>query len=116
MEENRPTPLTVLEPRVTDIITSILSDNEARTPVFGARSPLFFDSHQVAVKTGTTQDYKDGWIIGYTPSLVAGVWAGNSDGTPMKKEPGVVMAGPIWHEFMQKSLDELSLRSSSPTP
>lgn len=115
VEENRPTALGVLEPRAADIITSILADNEARTPVFGARSPLFFDSYQVSVKTGTTQDYKDGWIIGYTPSLVAGVWAGNSDGTAMKKEPGVVMAGPIWHEFMQKSLDELSLRQNAPT-
>lgn len=116
VEENRPTPLTVLSPSVADIITSILSDNEARTPIFGARSPLFFDSYQVSVKTGTTQDYKDGWIIGYTPSLAAGVWTGNSDGTVMKKEPGVVMAGPIWHEFMQKSLDELSSRALPSTP
>lgn len=116
LEENRPTPLAVLEPRVADIISSILADNEARTPIFEARSLLFFDSYQVSVKTGTTQDYKDGWIIGYTPSLVAGVWTGNSDGTVMDKEPGVVIAGPIWHEFMQRSLDELSPRNPSPTP
>ena len=101
IQENTNTPIRILSPEPTRLITSILSDNEARTPVFGANSPLYFPGRQVAVKTGTTQDYRDGWIIGYTPTIVAGVWVGNNDNSPMNKEPGVVAAGPIWHEFMQ---------------
>lgn len=65
---------------------------------------MYFKDYQVAAKTGTTQDYRDGWIIGYTPSIVVGVWAGNNDNSSMSNEPGVVMAGPIWREFMDKAL------------
>ena len=70
----------------------------------GLRSPMYFDQYQVAAKTGTTEGYKDGWIIGYTPSIVAGVWVGNNDSSLMQKEPGIVLAGPIWQDFMKKAL------------
>ncbi|MCU0653267.1 MAG: transglycosylase domain-containing protein, partial [Candidatus Pacebacteria bacterium] len=105
IHESNKTPQRVLSSRSANMISSILSDNNARAYIFGANSPLYFSSHNVAVKTGTTSDYKDGWIIGYTPSLVAGVWAGNSNNEPLKKEPGSVVAGPIWHAFMEKVLD-----------
>jgi membrane peptidoglycan carboxypeptidase len=62
----------------------------------------------VAVKTGTTSDYRDGWIIGYTPSIVVGMWVGNSNNEAMSKEPGYVVAGPIWHTFMEKILPNYS--------
>ena len=86
------------------MITSILSDNETRSPIFGWNSPMYFDNYQVAAKTGTTENYKDGWIIGYTPSIAVGAWVGNNDNTSMLKEPGVVVAGPIWRSFMNKAL------------
>ncbi|MBZ9571742.1 PBP1A family penicillin-binding protein [Patescibacteria group bacterium] len=104
IEENKKTPKRVLETEVARLINDILSDNQARTPVFGPSSPLYLEDSKVAAKTGTTENYKDGWVIGYTPSIVAGVWVGNNDGTPMRKGPGVVVAGPIWHQFMEEAL------------
>jgi penicillin-binding protein 1A len=65
---------------------------------------MYFENYQVAAKTGTTQDFKDGWIIGYIPSVVAGVWVGNNNNTPMTREPGIVLAGPIWRAFMEAVL------------
>ncbi|PIP75248.1 hypothetical protein COW86_04850, partial [Candidatus Kuenenbacteria bacterium CG22_combo_CG10-13_8_21_14_all_39_9] len=104
VEENKKTPKRVLESKIARLINDILSDNEARAPIFGLRSPLYFENEQVAVKTGTTQNYRDGWTIGYTPSLSVGVWVGNNNNVPMSKEPGVVLAGPIFHEFLEKVL------------
>jgi len=104
IEENKKTPKRVLESKVVRLINDILSDNEARAPIFGLKSPLYFENEQVAVKTGTTQNYRDGWTIGYTPSLSVGVWVGNNNNAPMSKEPGVVLAGPIFHEFLEKAL------------
>jgi len=101
IQQNTNTPIRILSSEPVALITNILSDNEARSPIFGPNSPLYFPGQQVAVKTGTTQDYRDGWIVGYTPTIVAGVWVGNNDNTSMNKEPGVVVAGPIWHEFMR---------------
>ena len=82
-------------------MTDILDDNVARTPTFGANSALYFPGQQVAVKTGTTNDYKDSWSIGYTPSLVAGVWIGKNDDTAM---PASVGADSLWHAFMVQAL------------
>ncbi|MDO8470962.1 MAG: transglycosylase domain-containing protein [bacterium] len=120
LESRKKTPITVLPAEAVSQITDILSDNDARAPVFGARSPLYFPNERVSVKTGTTQDYKDGWIIGYTKNIVAGVWVGNNDGTLMKKEPGVVVAGPMWHQFMDTAIQYLKARTEpkpeTPTP
>ena len=104
IEENKKTPQRVLEGNVANIINSILSDNEARSPIFGRNSLLNIPGYQVAVKTGTTQEFKDGWTIGYTPAVAVGVWVGNNNGELMSKEPGVVLAGPIWNKFIQKAL------------
>lgn len=104
IEEKRKTPQRVLERNVADMINSVLSDNEAKVPIFGRNSVLFIPGKKVATKTGTTQDFKDGWTIGYTPSMAVGVWVGNNNGELMKKEPGVVLAGPIWNKFIQKAL------------
>lgn len=93
----------VISPQHAYLITSILSDNEARTPAFGANSPLHL-SRPAAAKTGTTDDWRDSWTIGYTPDLVVGVWVGNSDNTPMDHVPGSVGAAPIWHNFMERVL------------
>ncbi|MFH1036742.1 MAG: transglycosylase domain-containing protein [Patescibacteria group bacterium] len=104
IEENKKTPQRVLPVDATREINDILSDNESRAPIFGLNSPLYFPEYQVAVKTGTTQDYRDGWIIGYTPSISVGVWVGNNDNSSMAKEPGMVLAGPIFHRFLSDFL------------
>jgi penicillin-binding protein 1C len=82
------------------LINSILSDNEARTWMFGSNSALNL-SFQVAAKTGTTNDFRDNWTLGYTPDLVTGVWVGNADYTPMVNTSGLSGAAPIWSQFMQ---------------
>lgn len=95
----------VLDPQIARLISDVLSDNNSRGPIFGYNSSLYFPDRQVAAKTGTTQENRDGWLIGYTPSLVAGVWTGNNDNTSMTKQgAGISAAGPMWHEFMAKAL------------
>ena len=90
----------VLDERVAYLITDILSDDDARAPSFGHNSVLKLN-RPAAVKTGTTTDWRDNWTVGYTPDLVAGVWVGNADNSPMLGISGVTGAGPIWHDFMQ---------------
>ncbi len=86
-------------------ITNILSDNSARAYIFGTNNYLTLPDRPAAAKTGTTNDYRDAWTLGYTPSLAAGVWVGNSDNSEMKRgADGSVLAAPIWHNFMQKTL------------
>lgn len=89
------------------LISDILSDNVARSPGFGTESVLKLP-FPAAVKTGTTNDFRDNWTIGYTPNLVVGVWVGNPDNSPMAKGvSGVTGAGPVWAEFMQAAVQEL---------
>ncbi len=95
----------VLEKQITQQITNILSDNNERAFIFGAQNYLNLGNRPVAAKTGTTNDYKDAWTLGYTPSLVAGVWVGNTRGEVMKgSAAGANTAAPIWHEFMKNVL------------
>ncbi|MDO8558173.1 MAG: PBP1A family penicillin-binding protein [bacterium] len=84
-------------------VTDILSDNEARAPVFGAESALYLGPDiKAAAKTGTTQDNRDAWVLGYTTGLAAGVWVGNNDNSSMsEKGAGISAAGPLWNEFMK---------------
>lgn len=105
LEQYKPNPQTVLDPQAAYELISIMTDNNARAFVFGANSPLTLPGRTVAAKTGTTQNFRDGWTLGFTPSLAAGVWAGNNDGTLLKKgSDGVVVAAPIWHDFMVQAL------------
>jgi 1A family penicillin-binding protein len=90
----------VLDPRVAYLITHILGDEQARAPAFGLDSPLTL-TRPAAAKTGTTTDFRDNWTVGYTPELVAGVWVGNADNTPMRHSSGITGAAPIWHDFME---------------
>jgi len=101
IEENKEQSTKVLDTQVARQINSILSDNSARTPIFGANSPLYIPGYQVAAKTGTTQFLVDGWTMGYTPFAVVGVWTGNNDNSPTNDE-GVGIAAPIWNKIMQK--------------
>lgn len=103
LEETKNNPYQVIDSNITRNLSSILSDNAARTPTFGANSVLVVPGREVAVKTGTTNNNKDAWTIGYTPSVVVGVWVGNNDNTPMKKG-GSAMAGPTWNSIMVEAL------------
>ncbi|MCX7707905.1 MAG: transglycosylase domain-containing protein, partial [Anaerolineae bacterium] len=95
-----------LDPRVAFLITDIPSDNNARLPAFGPGTVLEI-GRPAAVKTGTTTDWRDNWTVGYTPELVAGVWVGNADNTPMKDVSGISGAGPIWRDFMLSVLRDV---------
>lgn len=106
----------VLDPNIPHMLDDILDDNEARTPTFGANSALVIPGRDVAVKTGTTNNNKDAWTIGYTPSVVVGVWVGNNENTPMKKG-GAALAGPIWNEVMSDALAKLPIETfDKPNP
>ncbi len=95
------------------LISSILSDNNARSLMFGPNSPLNL-SFPVAAKTGTTNDIRDNWTLGYTPDLVTGVWIGNADYTPMVNSSGLSGAAPIWSQFMEFAVPYLT--NGAPTP
>jgi len=117
LEEYKDEETRVLDQQVARQITSVLSDEAARAPMFGNHSKLYLPDRPAAAKTGTTQDYSDGWAVGYTPSLVVGVWAGNNDYTQKMKPgaAGLYVAAPIWNDFMQKAyqlkLDQLKEES-----
>ena len=102
----------VLEPEITRTISDMLSDNKARTPAFGATSPLYFPGRDVAAKTGTTNDFRDAWIVGYAPNLVVGAWAGNNDNRQMHKVAAYIVA-PLWNEFMKEALKRIPVESFS---
>jgi len=106
LEEFKPNTQQVIPKNTALTISDIMSDEKSRIPTFGARSALLIPGHEVAVKTGTTNSNKDAWTIGYTPSIVVGVWAGNNDNEPMKKG-GVAVAGPIWNKFISTALENL---------
>ena len=105
LEEYSDKSYAVLSPNTTNILSNILSDDTARTPTFGANSILNVPGHNIAVKTGTTNDNKDAWTIGYTPSIAVGVWVGNNDNKPMKKG-GAALAGPIWNAVISEALKD----------
>lgn len=104
----------VLSSQIAKEINDILSDNKARAPMFGYHSPLNLPGFQVAAKTGTTQNFRDAWVIGYTPSLVVGIWIGNNDNSPMIKKPAVMLAGPIWKRFIKKALEKFEKKEFTP--
>lgn len=108
LEENETKPERVLKPQIARLINNMLSDNSARAPVFGYSSSLYLPGRDVAAKTGTTQENRDAWVVGYSPSLVAGVWTGNNKNESMTKEgAGISASGPMWHEFMAKALSTM---------
>ena len=103
----------VIRPEHAYLISSIMSDNQARSWMFGSNSPLNL-SFQVAAKTGTTNDIRDNWTLGYTPDLVTGVWIGNADYTPMTDTSGLSGAAPIWSQFMEFAVPYIT--NGAPTP
>lgn len=103
----------VIRPEHAYLITNILSDNQARSPAFGSNSVLNLP-FKAAAKTGTTNDFRDNWTMGFTPDIAVGAWVGNADYTPMQNISGVQGAAPIWAEFMQLAIQQLT--GGQPTP
>jgi 1A family penicillin-binding protein len=95
----------VIDEQIARMTNNVLSDNAARAYVFGERNPLMLPERPVAAKTGTTNDYRDAWTVGYTPSLAVGVWGGNNDNSEMVRGAGgSKIAAPIWNAFMRRAL------------
>jgi membrane peptidoglycan carboxypeptidase len=96
----------VLDPRVAYIMQTIMSDDSNRAMIFGPGSALTLPGRHVGAKTGTTDNFKDAWTLGYTPSLASAFWFGNPDSTPMATGwDAIFAAAPGWHTFMQSALD-----------
>jgi membrane peptidoglycan carboxypeptidase len=113
IEQNKRQPQKVLDTQVARQVSSVLSDNVARTPIFGPNSPLYVPGYQVAAKTGTTQNFVDGWTMGYTPFVAIGVWTGNNNNTPTRDE-GVGIAAPMWNKVMTKIVSSRPAESFTP--
>jgi penicillin-binding protein 1C len=97
-------------------VNDILSNAAARAPLMGASQDLtVFPGYDVALKTGTSNDYRDAWAMGYTPSLVVGVWAGNNNNAPMQKAGSSILAAvPMWNAFMTQALPEVPNETFTP--
>lgn len=108
IEEYRDNTTQVIEPQYTRLINDILSDVEARSPLYHSSLGLtIFPDHEVAIKTGTTSNYVDAWTLGYTPSLVVGVWVGNNRNEPMQEHGSSILAAlPIFSQFMREALKD----------
>lgn len=104
LEEYKEKSSRVLDAEVARTMNDVLSDNTARTPAFGAASPLFFAGKDIAAKTGTTNDYRDVWIVGYSTALSAGAWAGNNDNSPIDRRVASFVVAPLWREFMDYAI------------
>lgn len=106
LENQLPVGEKVLPPEVTYLISHILLDNNARSQAFGSNSQLVIPGHAVSVKTGTTDDLRDNWTIGFTPSFLVAAWTGNNDNSPMSPwlVSGVSGAAPIWQKIMARVL------------
>jgi membrane peptidoglycan carboxypeptidase len=104
LEKHEVNPVSVLDKEVALKISDVLSDNEARIPAYGQTSALYFPNQDVAVKTGTTNDYRDAWIMGYTPNIAVGAWAGNNDNSSIQKKVAGLIVAPMWRAFMDQAL------------
>jgi membrane peptidoglycan carboxypeptidase len=97
----------VIDPRVAYIAEQMMSDDSNRAMIFGRGSNLTLPDHKVASKTGTTEDYRDGWTVGYTPAIATAFWFGNADFSPMAQYlEASVIAAPVWHNFMEWTLSD----------
>jgi len=119
LEETTYNPERALSEESANKISDILSDNVARIPAYGSNSPLYFADRPVAAKTGTTNDFRDVWIVGYTPNLVVGTWGGNNNNSPIDKKVAGMVIAPLWRAFMNEALPSFPkeyFNKPTPTP
>lgn len=114
--EAEPQTQPILSPELAYLINNVLADNDARTPAFGRESPLVIPGREVAAKTGTTNDFRDNWTVGYLPQLAVGVWVGNADNTEMEGVSGLTGAAPIWHAVMAYAAQSLPVERWTAPP
>ena len=116
LEEYEEKATRVMSQETARLISDVLSDNVARTPAFGANSFLHFPGIDVAAKTGTTNDYRDAWIVGYTPNISVAAWAGNNDNRSMDKKVAGFIVAPMWNEYMQVAIEKYPAGSFGTPP
>ncbi len=105
LEEATDSPQRVLDSQTARLMNNVLSDNSARAPVFGYNNSLYIPGYDVGAKTGTTQENRDGWVVGFSPNIATVVWAGNNNNKSMTAAgAGISASGPMWNEFMTKAL------------
>jgi membrane peptidoglycan carboxypeptidase len=107
IEENTVNTNRVLDENVAYMISDVLSDNVARTPLWGVNSLVNFNNRDVAAKSGSTNNLRDAWIMGYTPNLTVGTWVGNNDNTAMGGGLSGLITTPMWREFMDFALETI---------
>lgn len=116
-ESKSPKPSRVLSEEVAFLVNHVLYDNNARLLTFGSNSYLNMSGRPIAVKTGTTNDQRDNWTVGWSTKAVVGVWVGNNDNTPMKQvASGVTGASPIWRRIMLKAYEKYGADDFVPPP
>ncbi|HWH06937.1 MAG TPA: PBP1A family penicillin-binding protein [Candidatus Paceibacterota bacterium] len=106
LEEYTPDPQDAVDPGVAHDLSWMLSNNEARQPEYPPNNPFYFPGFDVAAKTGTTNEYRDVWTVGYTPTVAIGVWAGNNDNSAMVREIAGYVVAPMWNAVMQEALQK----------
>lgn len=116
LESFKSTPHQVIDAPIAQQMSSMLSNNEARFPEYPANNPFHFSGYDVAAKTGTTNESRDAWTVGYTPSIAIGVWAGNNNNTPMVKEIAGYIVAPMWNVVMKYALSKYPQEFFTPPP
>lgn len=116
IDEFQPKATRAIDPEIAREISYMLSNNEARQPEYPPQNPFYFPGYDVAAKTGTTNESRDVWTVGYTPSIAIGVWAGNNDNSPMVKEIAGYIVAPMWNEVMRYALSKYPQEFFSPPP
>jgi len=113
LEEYNDAGAKVIEPNYVRLVNDVLSDVDLRAPLYSSSLGLTqVPGYQIALKTGTTNDYRDAWTIGYAPNLVGGIWVGNNNREPLKSKGSSILAAvPIWHDFMTKVLPKKDLET-----
>ncbi len=112
LEEFTPNPVEVLDPQVVRLTQDVMSDPVARAPIFG--SGYFSSNYQVGIKTGTTNNSRDAWLIGYTPNITVVSWMGNNDNRPMIQKASATILAPMWKQFMDYVLETLPVEKFTP--
>ncbi|MCB9810734.1 MAG: penicillin-binding protein [Candidatus Nomurabacteria bacterium] len=107
IEESQISTKRVLDKNAALMISDVLSDNIARTPLWGTNSPINFPNRDVAAKSGSTNNLRDAWIMGYAPNIAVGAWVGNNDNSPMGGGLSGLITTPMWREFMDVALEKL---------
>jgi membrane peptidoglycan carboxypeptidase len=104
-QSNIQTKKTVAEKKYVQLVHTIISDRLTGVNQFGLKGNLNIEAKEYGLKTGTSRDFHDSWVVGYTPDFVVGVWIGNTENEPLKQVSGQSGAGAVWHDVMNFLLE-----------